>query len=221
MAAPQRLKMWRLNSLATSLRSRGPGRAGRIAVIVDPGWKTIGILSPDVVIDAIMAKRNLGTTKAEAPFVIGVGPDFVAPRDVHAVVESNRGHDLGRVIYDGTAEPYTGTPGDMKGVGKERVLRAPCTGVVKHIHRIGDPVGKGELVLYVGDEPVHAPFDGLLRGLIREIDVEMNEKVGDVDPRANREYCYTVSDKARAIGGGVLEALFHEYHEMKKRDIKI
>lgn len=189
---------------------------GRIAVIVDPAWETIRVILPDAVVDATMAKKNLGTTKAEASFVVGVGPGFEAPRDVHAVVESNRGHDLGRVIYDGGAEPYTGTPGEMKGVGKERVLRAQAAGMVKHIRKIGDAVKEGEPVLFVGDAQVCAPFDGVLRGLIREIEVEKNEKVGDVDPRAKREFCHTISDKARAIGGGVLEALLHEYNEMKE-----
>lgn len=185
---------------------------GRVAVLVDPGWRSIGAVSPDVVVDAIMAKRNLGTGRDEASFVIGVGPGFTAPRDVHAVVESNRGHNLGRVIYDGMAEPYTGLPGEMKGVGKERVLRAPIAGPVKHVCRMGDDVKKGDLILYVGDAPVYAPFDGLLRGLIREMDVENAEKVGDVDPRARKEYCHTISDKARGIGGGVLEAILHEYN---------
>lgn len=185
---------------------------GKIAVIVDPGWRTIGELSPDVVVDAVMAKRNLGTKRDEAPFVVGVGPGFEAPRDVHAVVESNRGHDLGRVIHDGGAEPYTGIPGEMKGIGIERVLRAPVAGRVKHLRQIGDSVKEAETILYVGESPVYAPFDGLLRGLIREIDVDAGEKVGDVDPRAKKEYCYTVSDKARAIGGGVLEAVLHRLY---------
>lgn len=185
---------------------------GRIAVLVDPGWRSVSSISPDVVVDAIMAKRNLGTGRDEAPFVIGVGPGFAAPRDVHAVVESNRGHDLGRVIYDGTAEPYTGLPGEMKGVGKERVLRSPAPGPVKHVRRIGDDVKKGDLILYVGDAPVYAPFDGVLRGLIREMDVDSAEKVGDVDPRGKKDNCHTISDKARAIGGGVLEAILHEYN---------
>lgn len=190
--------------------------AGRIAVVVDPQWRSTAVLSPDVVVDAVMAKRNLGTVRNEAPFVIGVGPGFVAPRDVHVVVESNRGHDLGRVICDGTAEPYTGVPGEMKNVGKERVLRAPAAGRVRHILHLGDEVKKGDLVLYVGDLPVNAPFDGLLRGLIREMDVESAEKVGDVDPRAKKEYCHTISDKARAIGGGVLEAILHEHEENRR-----
>ncbi|MBP1749382.1 MAG: selenium-dependent molybdenum hydroxylase system protein, YqeB family [Deltaproteobacteria bacterium] len=186
-------------------------QAGEIAVIVDPEWKTIMNLSPDIVIDAIMAKRNLGTRRNEAAFVVGIGPDFVAPRDVHAVIESNRGHDLGRVIYDGSAEPYTGMPGEIKGIAKERVLRAPNAGQVKHVHRLGDDVRKGDLVLYVDDVPVYAPFDGILRGLIREMIVDKGEKVGDVDPRAKKDYCFTISEKARGIAGGVLEAVFHHY----------
>lgn len=186
-------------------------QAGEIAVIVDPAWKSIGDLKPDIVIDAIMAKRNLGTRKNEAALVIGVGPDFAAPRDVHAVVESNRGHDLGRVIYDGSAEPYTGTPGEIKGIAKERVLRAPVAGLVRHVQHLGDDVKKDDLVLYVDTDPVYAPFDGVLRGLIREMTVDKGEKVGDIDPRAERDYCFTISEKARGIAGGVLEAVLHYY----------
>jgi xanthine dehydrogenase accessory factor len=186
-------------------------QAREIAVIVDPAWKSIGDLKPDIVIDAIMAKRNLGTQRNEAALVIGVGPDFVAPRDVHAVIESNRGHDLGRVIYDGSAEPYTGIPGEIKGIANERVLRAPAAGSVKHVRQLGGDVKKGDLVLYVDSKPVHAPFDGILRGLIREMIVEKGEKVGDVDPRARKGYCFTISEKARGIAGGVLEAVFHQY----------
>lgn len=186
-------------------------QAGEVAVIADPEWKSIADVKPDIVIDAIMAKRNLGTRKNEAAFVIGVGPGFSAPLDVHAVVESNRGHDLGRVIYDGSAEAYTGMPGDIKGITNERVLRAPVAGQVKHIHQLGDDVRKGDLVLEVDNVPVHAPFDGVLRGLIREMAVDKGEKVGDVDPRAKRDYCFTISEKARGIAGGVLEAVFHYY----------
>lgn len=193
-------------------------QAGEIAVIVDPAWNSIGSLKPDILIDAIMAKRNLGTRKDEAVFVIGVGPDFVAPRDVDAVIESNRGHDLGRVIYDGSAEAYTGTPGEIKGVASERVLRAPVAGRVKHMHQLGDAVKKGDLVLYVDNAAVYAPFDGILRGLIREMTVDKGEKVGDVDPRARKEYCFTISEKARGIAGGVLEAVLHEYFGHDERE---
>ncbi len=193
-------------------------QAGEIAVIADPEWKSVGALKPDIMIDAIMAKRNLGTRKDEAAFVIGVGPDFVAPRDVHAVIESNRGHDLGRVIYDGSAEPYTGMPGEIKGIAKERVLRAPVAGRVRHMHQLGDAVKKGDPVLYVDNAPVYAPFDGILRGLIREMTVDKGEKVGDVDPRARKEYCFTISEKARGIAGGVLEAVLHEYFGHDERE---
>jgi xanthine dehydrogenase accessory factor len=160
----------------------------------------------------MMAKRNTGTNKTEGPLVIGVGPDFTAPVDVHAVVESNRGHNLGRVIYRGQAEPYTGVPGSTEGFKQERVLRAPKAGLVKQVKMLGDPVNKGETILYVGEEPVQAAIGGILRGLIREIEVEKGEKVGDVDPRAERTNCFTISDKARSIAGGVLEAVMHHYN---------
>ena len=182
----------------------------QIGIIVDPEWKTVGNLRPDVVIDAIMAKRNLGTRRDEAPLVIGVGPGFVAPVDVHVVVESNRGHDLGRAIYDGATEPYTGMPGLTAGFARERVLRSPHEGSVRHAGRlIGDVVKKGEIVLLVDETPVVASIDGILRGLVNEIRVKDDEKVGDIEPRGDVSYCRTISDKARAIAGGVLEALMH------------
>jgi xanthine dehydrogenase accessory factor len=181
----------------------------KIAVIIDPEWKIIEEMKPDVVIDAIMAKRNIGTKKEEAPLVIGAGPGFSAPQDVHAVVESNRGHNLGRVFYSGAAEPHTGIPGPVMGYTTERVLRAPHEGMVKHVKSIGDYTKKGEPVMFVNDTPVLSPFDGLLRGVIREIYVESNEKIGDIDPKATRENCFIITEKARAIGGGVLEAIMH------------
>jgi xanthine dehydrogenase accessory factor len=183
-----------------------------VGVIVDPSWSIVGDILPDVVVDAMMVKRNLGTCKSEGPLVIGVGPGFSAPDDVHAVVESNRGHNLGRVIYEGQAEPYTGMPGATEGYRQERVLRALKAGLVKHVKRLGDPVTRGETLLYVGEEPVQAEIGGILRGLIREVQVEKGEKVGDVDPRAERSNCYTISDKARSIAGGVLEAIMHHHN---------
>jgi xanthine dehydrogenase accessory factor len=180
-----------------------------IAVLVDPRWTSIETVKPYVVIDAVMAKRNLGTTKEEAALVVGVGPGFTAPVDVHVVIESKRGHDLGKAIYNGFAEPYTGVPGSVMGYTTERVLRSPVAGMVKAVKKIGDQVTKDDLILHVGDLPVYGTFDGVLRGLIREIDVAAGEKIGDVDPRGIKEYCYTISDKARAIGGGVLEAVMH------------
>jgi len=185
-------------------------KEGKIAVIVDPGWKIIEEIKPDVVIDAIMAKRNIGTKKDEAPLVIGVGPGFSAPQDVHAVIESNRGHNLGRVFYSGTAESYTGTPGPVMGYTTERVLRSPHEGLIKHANKaIGDYAKKSETVMFINETPIPAPFDGILRGLIREIHVEANEKIGDIDPKATIEYCYIITEKARAISGGVLEAIMH------------
>ena len=180
-----------------------------IAVIVDPKWDVVKEMKPDMVVDAIMAKRNIGTKKDEAPIVIGVGPGFTAPVDVHAVVESNRGHYLGRVIYNGSAEPHTGIPGPVMGIAAERVLRAPHAGLVKLVADFGDEIRKGDTVLYVDDTPVLAPIDGVTRGLIREIYVSSGEKIGDIDPRGVKEYCYTITEKARAIGGGVLEAVMH------------
>jgi xanthine dehydrogenase accessory factor len=183
-----------------------------MAVLVDPQWQSIGILKPHVVIDATMVKRNLGTRKDEAPLVIGVGPGFTAGNDVHIVVESNRGHDLGRTIYKGGAEPYTGIPGQMMAYTNERVLRSPVAGRVRHVRTLGDSVKKNDLILTIDNTPLPAPIDGILRGLIREISVAKDEKIGDIDPRGKVEYCHTISDKARAIGGGVLEAIMHAYN---------
>jgi len=180
---------------------------GRIAVLVDPLWKIVDELRPDVVIDAILAKRNVGTVKDEAPLVIGVGPGFSAPQDVHVVVESNRGHNLGRTIHVGAAEPHTGMPGSIRGYTNERVLRSPHAGTVYHMKAIGDMVKKGDVVLLVNRTPVPASIDGVVRGLIREIPVTAGRKLGDVDPRGEIAYCYSISDKARAIAGGVLEAV--------------
>lgn len=188
-------------------------KRGKIGVIVDPAWSVVRVLKPDVVVDAIMAKKNLGTDKNEAPLVIGVGPGFTAPVDVHIVVESNRGHYLGRTIYEGSAEPHTGIPGPTLGYTVERVLRSPKAGRVKHAKKIGDMVAHDETVLFVDDVPVKTAIDGMVRGLIREIVVSKNEKVGDVDPRGVREYCMTITEKARAIGGGVLEAVLHVYNK--------
>ncbi len=154
----------------------------QIGIIVDPAWQIITNLKPDVVVDAIMAKRNLGTGRDEAPLVIGVGPGFSAPDVVHAVVESNRGHNLGRAIYKGAAEPHTGMPGLTAGFSRERVLRSPHEGMVRHAKFFGDEVRAGDVVLYVNSTPVRAAIDGFVRGLIREIEVREDEKVGDIDP---------------------------------------
>lgn len=181
----------------------------QIGVLVDPAWSIIGALKPDVVIDAVLAKRNLGTHKEEAPVVIGVGPGFSAPETVHAVIESNRGPTLGRVIFRGTSEPYTGVPAVKAGFSYERVLRAPHAGMVRLVKSIGDAVRAGDVILYIGATPVRAAIDGITRGVIREIEVGENEKVGDIEPTTDPSCCWTISDKARAIGDGVLEAVGH------------
>jgi xanthine dehydrogenase accessory factor len=182
-----------------------------IAIIVDPAGNCIKKFRPDVLIDARMLKKQTSLTGNEAPFVIGIGPGFTAPANVHAVIESNRGNNLGRVIWDGSAEPFTGTPGSTRGFTTERVLRSPKVGTVLHVKHIGEIVTKGDTILYVDEIPVCASIDGVLRGLIREISVEKNEKVGDIDPRGHVALCYSISDKARAIGNGVLEAIMRRY----------
>ena len=179
----------------------------QIGVMVDPEWKIIAELKPDIVVDAILAKKNLGTRKAEAPVVIGIGPGFSAPDGVHAVIESNRGPSLGKAIYDGTPEAYTGIPAVRNGFAWERVLRSPHAGRVLHMKSIGDRVCAGDVIFHVGATPVHTTIDGVVRGLIREIEVVENEKVGDIEPGADVSGCWTISDKAKAIGTGVLQAI--------------
>ena len=183
---------------------------GRVPVVVDPRGEVIARLRPTVVVDAIMAKRNTGTRISDAPIVIGLGPGFTAGVDVHAVIETNRGHHLGRVILSGSAEPHTGVPGTTAGFTVERVLRAPCEGIFTGVRRIGDLVEAGQAVASVAGEPVVANISGVLRGLLAGgLPVKAGLKVGDVDPRGAWEHCFTISDKARAIGGGVLEAILY------------
>lgn len=184
--------------------------AGNIAVAVDPEWNLVSILKPAAVIDAVLAKKNLGTGINEAPVVIGLGPGFNAGVDVHAVVETMRGHNLGRVILSGSALPDTGVPGVIGGYGEERVLRSPAGGIFHALKEIGDQVVKGEPVAKIGGIPMAAAIDGLLRGLLKSgLGAHKGMKVGDIDPRGDRENCFTISDKSRAVAGGVLEALLH------------
>jgi xanthine dehydrogenase accessory factor len=166
------------------------------------------VLDATVLIDARMEKRNLGTRIDEAPLVIGLGPGFTAGVDCHAVVETNRGHDLGRVLWEGSAEPDTGEPGVMIGQGRSRVLRAPVAGHV-HAHRsIGDTIHGGEIIATVEGQPVIAAFTGVLRGIVHaSVRVEPGMKIGDLDPRCEVKACFTISDKSLAVGGGVLEAV--------------
>jgi len=187
-----------------------------IPILVDPQAHSLVHLRPFALVDAVMAKRNTGTHLEDAPLVVALGPGFIAGVDGHAVIETNRGHNLGRVLWAGSAEPDTGTPGELPGVGGKasRVLRAPAAGHVEPRAEIGDYVLGGAVLAVVRDfsgataADVRAPFDGALRGLIHQsVPVTAGMKIGDVDPRAAREHCFTVSDKSLAIGGGVLEAV--------------
>ena len=181
--------------------------AGMIPVLVDPEGRSIPTLRPDALVDAILAKRNLGTKITDAPVVIGVGPGFTAGVDCHAVVETMRGHTLGRVIREGSAIPNTGIPGLIGGFAGERVLRAPTAGLFHPLRDIGDAVTEGEILATVAGQPMTATLTGTLRGILPEgTEVFPGMKAGDIDPRCQRSHCFTASDKALAVGGGVLEA---------------
>lgn len=183
---------------------------GDIAVLVDPDAHLTAQLHPDALVDAILAKKNLGTTSGMAPIVIGVGPGFSAPACCHATVETKRGHYLGQVIYDGAAAPNTGIPGVIAGHSADRVLRAPADGVFEPVLAIGDIVRAGQVAATVAGIPMYCTIDGVLRGLLQQgVEVTSGMKSGDIDPRCERAHCFTSSDKARAVGGGVLEALCH------------
>ncbi len=186
---------------------------GRIPVLVDPECSIRRELIPDVIVDAILAKRNTGTSLADASWVVGLGPGFRAGEDVHLVIETNRGHHLGRIIEKGEAAPDTGVPGEISGFTWERVLRAPVEGKFKGMKEIGDRVEPGDVAGEVAGAPVEVKIPGVLRGILRNgLWVQERAKVGDVDPRGVREYCFTISEKARAIAGGVLEAILRWYN---------
>ncbi len=163
---------------------------------------------PRILVDARMRKETGDTHISQASFVIALGPGHTAGSDCHAVIETMRGHTLGRVIWSGAAAPDTGTPAPTEGRGSERVLRAPREGTVRWNRSIGDAVSQGERLGDVGAEAIVAPFAGVLRGRIADgTRVALGMKIGDIDPRAKREACFTISDKALAVGGGVLEAV--------------
>jgi xanthine dehydrogenase accessory factor len=190
--------------------------ADMIPIFIDPGAAVRREVKPGVIVDAIMAKRGSSTAISDAPLVIGIGPGFTAGGNVHAVVESNRGYRLGRVIWNGAAEPDTGVPAPVAGYTETRVLRAPRAGSFKAIRDIGDTVQRGEIVAEVDRMQISAEITGMIRGMLHDgIQVEAGVKVGDVDPRGQREYCYSISDKARAIGGGVVEAILHSCQRLK------
>lgn len=193
-------------------------RAGVIPVLADPEGICIEKLKPDAVVDAILAKRNLGTKITDAPVVVGVGPGFTAGEDCHAVVETMRGHTLGRVIWEGSAIPNTGIPGLIGGFAGERVLRAPADGVFRPLLEIGAQVKMGDVAAVVDGVPMTCTLDGVLRGILAEgTTVFKGMKAGDIDPRCKVEHCYTASDKALAVGGGVLEAILCRSGVLKER----
>lgn len=181
---------------------------GQVAILVDPGWTLLSQIQPQILIDAIIAKKNLGTTLEDAPLVIGLGPGFTAGLDVHRVIETMRGHDLGRVINEGSAIANTGIPGSICGYTVDRVIRAPLKGVFYSERKIADEIKVSDVIGTVKGKEVIAQIDGVVRGLIRQ-GTMVNEgmKIGDIDPRGRPDHCFTVSEKSRAVGGGVLEAI--------------
>lgn len=217
-----------------------------IPVLVDPECNARAELQPTILIDAVMAKKNTGTKKNDAPFVIALGPGFTPNVDCHCVIETQRGHNLGRVWWNRAAEANTGVPGEIGGKSAERVLRAPCDGSVLGVKKIGDKVTEGEVIAVVegsmgnegnerggsnergggdkgnegnGGNRVIVPFDGILRGIAHDgLFVRAGLKIGDVDPRAKREHCFTISDKALAIGGGGVEAVLEWVKMYAKRE---
>ena len=203
--------------------------AGEVPLLIDPTGESIVLLKPDVVIDAIIAKKNLGTTINMAPLVIGVGPGFTAGNDVHLVTESMRGHNLARIITDGMAQPNTGVPGNIAGFTSERVIHAPAAGYIHDVRKIGDIVQKGDEIARIYPDkgsfdnelseyvPVNATITGIIRGLIREgYYFKKGFKIADIDPRESElTNCFTISDKARSIAGSVLEAVSAFEHGVK------
>jgi len=194
--------------------------AGEVPILVDPRGLSIGWYHPDVVVDAIIAKKKLGTKRNMAPCTIALGPGFVAGEDVDVVIETKRGHNLGRIIREGPAYPNSGIPGVIAGYGKERVMHSPAAGVFHAEAEIGDIVECGAKIACVetdsGAVPIEASLSGLLRGILRDgYPVTEGFKVADIDPRKEElQNCYTISDKSRCIAGGVLEAVM-EYFAKK------
>lgn len=182
---------------------------GEVPMVEDEDGLWIDRLKPQIVVDAILAKKNLGTYKGMAPLTIGLGPGFTAGDDVDVVIETMRGHQLGRIITKGMAIPNTGIPGMVAGFAKERVIHSPAAGVMKNVAQITDIVKKGDIIAYVGDVPVYATLDGVLRGLLRDgFEIPEGFKIADIDPRVSEQgNCFTISDKARTIAGGVLQAI--------------
>jgi xanthine dehydrogenase accessory factor len=188
-------------------------KEGKIPILIDPEAKVKEFIKPDVFIDATLAKRNLDTKISDAPLVVGLGPGFHAGRDVHLVIETNRGHNLGRIIANGEAEPNTGIPGSIAGYTEERVIRAPKDGSFNALKKIGDGVRANEKVGMIGNVEVRSRIAGVIRGLLRDgNEVWKGMKLGDVDPRGIKAHCHTISDKARTISGGALQAILEHFN---------
>lgn len=190
-----------------------------IPIMVDEKGEIIKKIKPDVVVDSIIAKKNLGTTKEMAPITVALGDGFEAGKDVDIVIETMRGHNLGRIITSGRAMKNTGIPGEIKGVSKDRVIYSKANGIFSSVKKIGDTVQKDEIIGYVGDVEIRGKISGVLRGIIREgYEVTENMKIGDIDPRTEeKNNCFTISDKARSLGGAVLRAIMFRLKEEREK----
>ena len=190
-----------------------------IPIMVDEKGEIIKKIKPDVVVDSIIAKKNLGTTKDMAPITIALGDGFEAGKDVDVVIETMRGHNLGRIITSGRAMKNTGIPGEIKGVSKDRVIYSLANGIFSSVKKIGDTVQKDEIIGYVGDVEIRGKISGVLRGIIRDgYEVTENMKIGDIDPRIEeKNNCFTISDKARSLGGAVLRAIMFRLKEEREK----
>ena len=190
-----------------------------IPIMVDEKGDIIKKIKPDVVVDSIIAKKNLGTTRNMAPITIALGDGFEAGKDVDIVIETMRGHNLGRIITSGRAMKNTGIPGEIKGVSKDRVIYSKANGRFSSVKKIGDTVQKDEIIGYVGDVEIRGKISGVLRGIIRGgYEVTENMKIGDIDPRIEeKNNCFTISDKARSLGGAVLRAIMFRLKEEREK----
>jgi len=190
-----------------------------IPIMIDPKGELIYKLKPFAVIDAILAKYNLGTNRSMAPITIALGPGFIAGYDVDVVIETMRGHNLGRLIFNGEAQKNTGVPGEINGFSKERVIYSPEHGIIENTKEIGDIICNGDIIAYVNNIEVKASMDGVLRGIIRNRSkVKKETKIGDIDPRiSEKTNCYTISEKARNIAGGVLEAILYIQNKREEK----
>lgn len=187
---------------------------GEVPVLAEPGAEVVKYLTFTVVLDGILAKKNTGTSISDAPIVLALGPGFVAGQDCHGVVETQRGHDLGRLITAGAAAPNTGVPGDICGYTTQRIIRAPAAGRFAPVAQIGQTVTEGDVVATVDGTPVYAGLTGMVRGMLQGgLAVTSGMKCGDIDPRCEVRHCHTVSDKGRAIAGGVLEGILYFLHQ--------